>query len=170
MPLKTPDHGIVNSGAQHRTRFGNVLICLMNCGFTIFVCVIFIGCFPPSKEAHIKQVRQRITKAGGESEILKESRVLFPRCAKREWAEPGVGLKDSSLYGLPGIQSLGDVFFYKWGKIRIRVHNSHRDIYFIYLLDPDQPQPAGFERYFERIAGNVGFLSPGWSEGTEDKP
>ena len=69
---------------------------------------------------------------------------------------PGVGPEDSCFDGLPGIQSLGDVFFYEPGHIRIRVHNSHRDTYFIYLLEPGQPQPTGFER----IAGNVGFIEP----------
>ncbi len=70
---------------------------------------------------------------------------------------PGVGRGDSCLHGLPGIQSLGDVFYYEPGHVRIRVHNSHGDTYFIYLLDAKQPEPATFER----IAGNVGFIEPG---------
>lgn len=69
---------------------------------------------------------------------------------------PGVGPEDHCLDGLPGIQSLGDVFYYEPGHIRIRVHNSHRDTFFIYLLEPGQAEPANFER----IAGNVGFIEP----------
>lgn len=67
---------------------------------------------------------------------------------------PGVGPEDRCFDGLSGIQSLGDVFYYQSGYVRIRVHNSHWDTYFIYLVNPDQPPPANFER----IAGNVGFM------------
>ena len=126
--------------------------------FPILVCATLVGCSPlPSKEAHIKQVQRAIVKAGGEAEILKESQTLFPRCSAKLWSVPGVGREDSCFHGLPGIQSLGDVFYYEPGHVCIRVHNSHRDTYFIYLLDPEQPQPASFER----IAGNVGFIEPG---------
>jgi hypothetical protein len=125
--------------------------------FAIPFCFILMGCsHPPSNEAHIKQVQRAILKAGGEAQILTESQVLFPRCSAKIWSMPGVGREDSCLYGLPGIQSLGDVFYYEPGYVRIRVHNSHRDTYFICLLDPEQPQPASFER----VAGNVGFIEP----------
>ncbi len=70
------------------------------------------------------------------------------------WSMPGVGPEDNCFEGLSGIQSLGDVFYYEPGHVRIRIHNSHEDTYFIYLLDPGQPQPANFEC----IAGNVGFI------------
>ena len=69
---------------------------------------------------------------------------------------PGVGPEDRCFDGLPGIQSLGDVFYYESGYVEIRVHNSHQDTYFIYLLNPEQPPPTNFER----IAGNVGFMKP----------
>jgi hypothetical protein len=125
--------------------------------FLFPVCLILIGCgAPPSKEDHIKQVRDVIAKAGGETKILNESRILFPRCSAHVWSMPGVGPEDSCFDGLPGIQSLGDVFYYASDHVRIRVHNSHRDTYFIYLLNPDKPPPANFER----IAGNVGFIDP----------
>jgi hypothetical protein len=125
--------------------------------FTILLCVATAGCSPsPSKEAHIKQVQQAIQKAGGEAEILKESSVLFPRCSTKKWSMPGVRSGDPCFDGLPAIQSLGDVFYYESGHIRVRVHNSHSDTYFIYILDPQQSQPPNFER----IAGNVGFIEP----------
>jgi hypothetical protein len=125
--------------------------------FAILLCAATAGCSPSqSKEAQIKQVQQAIQKAGGEAEILKESAVLFPRCSAKKWSSPGVGADDRCFDGLPVIQSLGDVFYYESGHIRVRVHNSHRDTYFIYILDPQQPQPPNFER----IAGNVGFIEP----------
>jgi hypothetical protein len=129
--------------------------------FPILLSLVLAGCSPasstpPSRAAHVKQVQQLIVKAGGESEILKESRILFPRCSAKKWSMPGVGPEDGCFAGLSGIQSLGDVFYYELGRVRIRIHNSHQDTYFIYLLDPEQPQPANFER----IAGNVGFIEP----------
>ncbi len=125
--------------------------------FQIALCLILVGCeAPPSKEAHVKQVQRAIVEAGGEAKILNESRILFPRCSAKVWSMPGVRREDRCFEGLPGIQSLGDVFYYEPGHVRIRVHNSHRDTYFIYLLNPEQPQPADFES----IAGNVGFIKP----------
>ena len=124
----------------------------------IVVGLLLIGCGQaPSKNVHIEQMQRAIAKAGGEAEILKESQILFPRCSAKAWSMPGVGREDGCFRGLPAIQSLGDVFYYKPGHVRIRVHNSHRDTYFIYLLDPEQPQPANFER----IDGNVGFIEAG---------
>jgi hypothetical protein len=127
----------------------------MKCVFAILVCAVLIGCSPPpSKEAHVKQVQRAVISAGGEAEVLKESRVLFPRCSAKVWRMPGVGSEDACFQGLPGIQRLGDVFYYQSGCVRIRVHNSHQDTYFIYLLDPEQPQPVGFEP----VSGNIGFI------------
>ena len=111
----------------------------------------------PSKEGHVRQVREAVERAGGEAEILKESRLLFPRCAGKTWSMPGVGREDHCLDGLPGIRRLGDVFYYASGVVRIRVHNNHFDTYFIFLLDPDQAPPA----VYERIIGNVCFLNLG---------
>ena len=104
----------------------------------------------------MKQIKTLVAKAGGEATILKESQLLFPRCASKRWSMPGVGPEDRCFDGLSGIRSLGDVFFYEPGHIRIRVHNSHFDTYFIYILDPEKSQPAKFER----IIGNVGFIEP----------
>ena len=131
---------------------------LMKAIAQLALCLILIGCGhppPKSKAAHIKQVQNAIVQAGGEAEILKESQALFPRCSKKHWARPGVGPRDHLFNELPGIQSLGDVFYYEAGQIRIRIYNSHWDVYFIYLIDPGLPQPTNFER----IAGNVGFMT-----------
>ncbi|MDB6065445.1 MAG: hypothetical protein JWR26_1653 [Pedosphaera sp.] len=126
--------------------------------FLLPLCLILMGCggAPASKADHIKQVQQAIAQAGGEAKILAESRILFPRCLTKIWSMPGVGPEDYCFDGLPGIKSLGDVFYYESSQIRIRVHNSHQDTYFICLLDPDKPHPENFER----ITGNVGFIKP----------
>ena len=126
-------------------------ICLLACG-------VFTGCSSSqssAKEAHVKQIEEIIAKAGGEAVILKESKTLFARGAFEAWEASGVLRSDKSLEGLAGIQSLGDVFRYEAGHIRIRVHNSHSDTYFIYLLDPGKNRPENFEC----IVGNVGFIT-----------
>src|SRR5438132_14085803 len=95
--------------------------------FQISLCLLVVGCSPPpSKEARAKQVQRVIAKAGGEAEILKESRILFPRCSAKIWSMPGVGPDDRCFDGLSGIQGLGDVFYYEPSYVRIRVHNSHQ--------------------------------------------
>jgi hypothetical protein len=121
------------------------------------LCLMLIGCggAPASKADHIKQVQKVIADAGGEAKILAESRILFPRCLSKAWSFPGVGPEDHCFDGLPGIKSLGDAFYYESGQVRIRVHNSHKDTYFIYILDPDKPPPENFER----ITANVGFIN-----------
>jgi len=123
------------------------------------VCVALSGCGPPSpvpKSVHLKQVQAAIVKAGGETNILAESRTLLARLsgqrdfilddlAGSKWCE-----------GLNGITNLGDVFHYypdRSDQVEIRIHNSHFDTYFIVLVNPDVQEPSGFER----IAGNVGF-------------
>lgn len=121
---------------------------------------MLMGCGPPPpvpKETHIRQVLQAIAKGGGETNILSESRTLFLRLA---------GSTNHSLFyraghrhfdGLSGLTNLGEVFQYEPSepdRISIRVYNSHFDTYFIFLVNPDLPQPPGFER----IAGNVGFV------------
>ena len=130
---------------------------LTNTVFAILACSILAGCFPSgpsSKQERIKQVEGIIAKAGGEVEILRESKELFSRCSGKTWAAPG-RREDESLKGLSGIQSLGDVFYYEEAHIHIRVYNSHQDTYFIYLLNPEKPRPENFEC----IAGNVGFIT-----------
>jgi|SRR5882762_7243965 len=130
--------------------------------FLIIVCISLIGCHPSpaSKETHIKQVQRAIAKAGGETNILAESRTLFTRLS-RETNSILSGMADHRYFErLSAITNLGDVFEFDSSEpdlIRIRVYKSHWDIYFIALVNPDHPQPAGFER----IAGNVGFLEPG---------
>jgi len=132
--------------------------------FTIIGLIILTGCGPPppvSKETHIKQVQQAIDRAGGESNILVESRILFARLSSETNRDvlPTPMKDDPRFEGLSGITNLGDVFTfetYQSDRIRIRIHNSHFDTYHIVLLNPDVPEPEGFER----IAGNVGFIKP----------
>jgi len=127
--------------------------------FAIVVTIILVGCGPPRpvpKETHIKQMQRAIAKAGGETNILNESRTLFTRLPR----DAALYTADARCFdGLSGLTNLGDVFHFDPlhpDRIHIRIHNSHFDTYFIDLLNPDAPQPAGFER----IAGNVGFIEP----------
>ena len=128
----------------------------------IIVCIVLVGCGPPPpvpKETHIEQVRQAVAKAGGETNILIESRTLFLRFKQTSNSDDFHTPEEKYFQGLPGITNLGDVFYYSIqepDRIHIRIHNSHFDTYFIDLLNPDSPEPAGFER----IAGNVGFIEP----------
>jgi hypothetical protein len=111
------------------------------------------------KATHRKQVRQAIEKAGGETNILTESRTLFLRFKQMSNSAPFHTPQEKYFQGLPGITNLGDVFYFSIqepDRIQIRIHNNHFDTYFIDLLNPDSPEPAGFER----IAGNVGFIEP----------
>lgn len=125
----------------------------------IVACLLLVGCGQPPpvpKATHIKQVQQAIVRAGGETNILTESRTLFTRLSQKKDPTPFYVPKDHCFEGLSGITNLGDVFWYspsEADRIHIRIHNSHFDTYFIDLLNPDLPEPAGFER----IAGNVGF-------------
>ena len=139
----------------------------------IVACIILVGCHPPpvSKETHIKQVQGAIAKAGGETNILSDSRTLFARLSHETnfvlfSMEGGRYLKTNPpcsagdyaiIEGLSAITNLGDVLRYEPfqpDRVFIRVHNSHFDTYFITLVNPDLPQPPGFER----IGGNVGFI------------
>jgi len=127
----------------------------------LFVCTVLIGCAPPpvSKATHRKQVENAIARAGGESNILTESRTLFARLAQQTNYTLDYMSGNRYFGGLSGITNLGDVFHYdpvEPDHVLIRSHNSHFDTYFIDLLKPDLPEPAGFER----IAGNVGFIEP----------
>jgi len=123
-------------------------------------CIALVGCGPPPpvpKEMHVKQVRQAIARAGGETNILTESRTLFSRFEEMKGSGPFHSPEEKCFEGLSGITNLGDVFWYSSNepeRIQIRIHNSHFDTYFIDLLNPDSPEPAGFEK----IAGNVGFI------------
>lgn len=125
----------------------------------VTVCLAFIGCVPPpgSKETHRKQVEGTIAKAGGETNILTESRTLFARLSSRtNYVRSGMA-RDRYFDGLTGVTNLGDVFHYDPrlpDMVEIRVYNSHSDTYHIVLLNPNLPEPSGFER----IRGNVGFL------------
>jgi hypothetical protein len=102
------------------------------------------------------QVQRAIFKAGGETNIVNESRTLFARLSHKNGSAPFYTLENRCFAGLPGITNLGDVFYFEPDCIHVRIHNSHFDTYFIDLLNPDRPIPAGFER----IAGNVGFIEP----------
>ncbi len=113
-----------------------------------------------SKEAHIKELNNAVMMGGGESNLLSESQILFKRLSTNEMSYPGIRAND--LYnppyfkGLSIITNLGDVFYYDHyhGYLRIRRHNSHADTYFFYLLNPQQNQPANFEK----VIGNLGFM------------
>jgi hypothetical protein len=121
------------------------------------LCIVLIGCDHPSnKAARIRQVKREIARAGGETNLMAESRTLFARCSKMDWSFPFVGPENSCFAGLAGVTNLGDVFYYHPDHIEIRIHNSHSDTYFIALLNPDTKEPAGFEK----IAGNIGFIDP----------
>jgi hypothetical protein len=125
----------------------------------IVACALFIGCSPPkrvSKATHIAQVQRAIVKAGGETNVVNESRTLFDRLSREDGSAPFYTLENRCFAGLSGMSNLGDVFYYEPESIHVRIHNSHFDTYFIDLINPDRPIPAGFER----IAGNVGFIEP----------
>lgn len=128
--------------------------------FGIIACIALIGCGPSPpvpKETHVKQVLQSIVMAGGESNILTDSRILFARFKEMGDSAPFHTPEEKYFQGLPSITNLGDVFYFSSkepDRIHVRIHNSHFDTYFIDLLNPDSPEPTGFER----IAGNVGFI------------
>ena len=127
--------------------------------FAMVACIMLVGCTPSpvSKETHIKQVQGAIAKAGGETNILNESRTLFARLS-HETNFVLCSVKDDRYFeGLSAMTNLGDVLRYEPyepDRVSIRIHNSHFDTYFITLVNPDFPQPPGFER----IGGNVGFI------------
>ena len=130
------------------------------------LCLTLTGCdHPSSKAARIQQVRQEVAQAGGEAKILDESRILFARCSTQD-CSPFVTLDNPCFAGLAGITNLGDVFYYNPDHFAVRIHNSHFDTYFIALLNPESPEPSGFER----IAGNVGFLEPGGAANRSQPP
>jgi hypothetical protein len=123
------------------------------------VWVLLVGCAPTpvSKEVHRKQVESAIAKAGGETNILSESRTLFARLSNQTNYVLSPMAGNRRFESLAGITSLGDVFHYDPSSpdhIEVRIHNSHFDTYFIALLNPNLPEPPGFER----IRGNVGFI------------
>jgi hypothetical protein len=133
----------------------------MKSALATFLCLGLLGCAPSpvSKETHIKQVQHSIVKVGGESNILNESRTLFARLTGETNFVLDYMSDHRYFRGLSGVTNLGDVFQYEPhqpDRIRIRIHNSHFDTYFIALVNPELPQPAGFEQ----IAGNVGFIEP----------
>ncbi len=122
----------------------------------VILCFALTGCDrPSSKTARVQQVRQEVVQGGGETRILDESRILFARCSTQDWSFPFVTAENHCFAGLTGITNLGDVFYYYPDHFEIRIHNSHVDTYFIALLNPDRPEPTGFEK----IAGNVGFIN-----------
>jgi hypothetical protein len=126
--------------------------------------LILVGCGPPPavpKAKHVQQIQQ-VVAAVGVTNIISESRTLFTRLSHETnlAAVPDYMAGSRYFAGLSALTNLGDVFTYESyqpDRIRIRIHNSHFDTYFIALLNPDMPDPAGFER----IAGNVGFIEPG---------
>ncbi len=130
----------------------------------IVASLIIVGCGPPPpvpKATHVQQV-QRVIALVGLTNIMNESRILFTRLSHETnvSAVPDQMAGHRYFSGLSGLTNLGDVFTYKFyerDRVDIRVHNSHFDTYHIVLLNPDMPEPAGFER----IDGNVGFIEPG---------
>lgn len=125
----------------------------------VLLCLALFGCWPrqSSKVARIRQVQRAIAVAGGETNILHESRLLFSRLSKH--TPLLLGPESSCFEGLRGITNLGDVYSYQHhtpDRVGVRVYNNHFDVFFIHILNPDRPEPAGFER----IAGNVGFIVP----------
>jgi len=136
--------------------------------FQVVLCISLIGCAPPpaSKATHIKQVQRAVAKAGGETNILTESRTLFVRLSHKTNFALAEMAGNRCFEGLSGITNLGDVFQYEPSepdRVQIRIHNSHFDTYFIYLLNPDLPQPSGFAP----IAGNVGFIEGVAAKGSQ---
>lgn len=133
----------------------------------VLLCLALLGCWSrqSSKVARIRQVQRAIAVAGGETNVLNESRVLFSRLSKH--TPLLLGPESSCFEGLRGITNLGDAYFYQHhtsDRVRVRVYNSHFDVFFIHILNPDMPEPAGFER----VAGNVGFIVPsGAGKGSE---
>src|SRR3954469_906575 len=115
-----------------------------------------IGC-EGSRTQHIRQIQRAVQDHGGESELLKESEELFARCRTAGACGPLMAASHTpALANLPCILSLGDVFYYRPGRVDVRVHNSHFDTFWLSLFDPDQQLPASFDP----IIGNVGFLDP----------
>jgi len=106
-------------------------------------------------------VQREIATAGGETNILRQSRILFTRLSgETNFVVVPVRQRNRWFEGVSGITNLGDVFYYEPfepDRIRVRIHNSHFDTYFIYLVNPDMPPPARFER----IAANIGFIESG---------
>ena len=128
----------------------------------IVAIAILVGCGPPPvpKATHEQQIRRTIA-AVGVTNIISESRTLFARLSHETNASayqmlmPG----DRHFAGFSSLTKLGHPFDYASNqpdRISIRVYNNHHDVYSIFLLNPDMPEPPGFER----IAGNVGFIEP----------
>jgi hypothetical protein len=158
--MKPFPHGINRSGSTDGSSYNQGS---MKTLLAIVASMVLVGCGPPPpvpKELHIQQVQRSIAQAGGVTNIINESRTLFRRLSEKKDAAPFYGAEDQCFQGLSGITNLGDVFHYasyEPDRIHIRIHNSHFDTYFIDLLNPDLPEPTGFER----IAGNIGFIEPG---------
>jgi hypothetical protein len=128
----------------------------------LILCMVLAGC-SPTDEAHMREVRADVTKAGGSAVILTESRTLFARVTNE--TDTAFLQYGHCLDGLPAIKSLGDVFNYfpksdtLPGRVLIRRHNSHRDTYFIQLVNPEEFQKSE-PRGFRQIVGNIGFIEP----------
>jgi hypothetical protein len=136
-----------------------VLACLVAVGFVL----LKRHTVPPVMgEAHVREVRTAVEKAGGRSAILRESRILFARLTNE--SDIILSLENTRrLDGLPGLKSLGDVFHYYPkggglpGRVLIRRHNSHWDTYFIQLVNPEEIQKSELEGFIQ-IVGNIGFI------------
>ena len=106
----------------------------------------------------MRQVQLAIAKAGGLNNVLAESKILFERFSGKS---PPLNYEEASgsayFKGLAGITKLGAAFSYsadKPDRIEVFVFTNPFDKYAIELLNPDCPEPAGFQR----IAGNVGYM------------
>jgi hypothetical protein len=128
----------------------------------LILCMVLVGC-SPTDEAHMREVRADVAKAGGSAVVLTESRTLFARMTNE--ADTAFLQDGHCLDGLPAIRSLGDVFHYNPkgstlpDRVVIRRYNSHRDTYFIQLVNPEEFKKSE-PRAFRQIVGNIGFIEP----------
>ena len=127
-------------------------------GIVVVILVVWMK-IPVSKDTHLRQVRLAIAKAGGVSNVLTESKILFQRFSAKPPALNYENISGSSYFmGLLGITKLGAAVSYsvdRPDRIEVFRFTNSFDKYAIELLNPDCPEPAGFQR----VAGNVGYLA-----------
>src|SRR5262245_31726187 len=89
------------------------LTCSMRDLLQIVAWVFLVGCAPPpsSKPARIGQVQQAIEKAGGVTNVLNVSSVLFARLSSETGSIVGWPTREITHFqGISEITNLGDVF------------------------------------------------------------
>lgn len=149
------DLDTLTTGSRSQSSMNTLVIAI----FWMFVA----GC-SGTEQSREQEVRAAVEKAGGSSLILQESRKLFASLNKQNEEIPSLE-RGRWLDGLPGIKSLGSMFYYgpKNGdlpsRILIRRGNNHRDIYVIELINQEEIRNAG-PKSFRRIVGNIGFIEP----------